>query len=54
MMPEVNQIEFHPYLADKDIVDACRERGILVQAYAPLGNGVKENIHGRRKEKFCE
>lgn len=38
-IPEINQIEMHPYLQDNDIVSCCRENGILVQAYSPLGNG---------------
>lgn len=35
---QVNQIEFHPYLQNqsKGIVDYCREKGILVEAYGPL------------------
>ena len=37
--PEVNQIEIHPYFMDKDIVLACQEFGVIVQAYSPLGNG---------------
>ena len=39
MIPAVNQIEFNPYLVDNDILDVCKEHGIIVQAYAPLGSG---------------
>lgn len=37
--PAVNQIEFHPYWYQKDILDYCREKGIGLQAYAPLARG---------------
>ncbi|KAF1968032.1 Aldo/keto reductase [Bimuria novae-zelandiae CBS 107.79] len=32
----VNQIELHPWLARKDIVDWCKKRGIILEAYSPI------------------
>ncbi|KAK5110560.1 hypothetical protein LTR62_005752 [Meristemomyces frigidus] len=32
----VNQIELHPWLARKDIVQWCERRNIVLQAYSPL------------------
>ncbi|KXT08121.1 hypothetical protein AC579_21 [Pseudocercospora musae] len=32
----VNQIELHPWLARKDIVDWCEKRGVVLEAYSPL------------------
>lgn len=32
----VNQVECHPWLPRKDIIDWCQKRGVLVQAWAPL------------------
>ncbi|KAF2119672.1 NADP-dependent oxidoreductase domain-containing protein [Lophiotrema nucula] len=39
----VNQIELHPWLARKDIVGWCKERGVIVEAYSPLVQATKLN-----------
>lgn len=36
--PAANQIEIHPYLVQKDLVDFCKQENILLEAYSPLGN----------------
>lgn len=37
----VNQVELHPWLARRDIVDWCRQRGVLCEAYSPLVRGTR-------------
>lgn len=37
--PAVNQIEIHPGYRQSEVVDFCRENGILTEAYRPLGRG---------------
>lgn len=34
--PSVNQVELHPFLAQRELLGWCRARGIVVEAYAPL------------------
>lgn len=39
IVPMVNQIEFHPGYLQEDTVGFCKEKGILVEAWSPLGQG---------------
>lgn len=34
--PAVNQLELHPWLQQREIVDYCRRHGIVLEAYCPL------------------
>lgn len=38
-LPMVNQIEYHPYCQDPELMEFCRDHGILVEAYAPFASG---------------
>ena len=37
--PAVNEVEFHPYLYQKDLKDICDKEKILIFAYNPLAKG---------------
>ena len=37
--PMVNQIEFHPGQMQEETVRFCKENGILIEAWSPLGTG---------------
>ena len=39
VVPAINQLEFHPGLIRKETIDLCREKGIVLEAWAPLGKG---------------
>jgi alcohol dehydrogenase (NADP+) len=38
LKPELNQVELHPYLQQNELLDFCRQHGIHMTAYSPLGS----------------
>lgn len=42
--PAVVQIESHPYLPEWELLEFCKQHGILVLAFAPLGHGMQPNV----------
>lgn len=38
-IPMVNQVEFHPYLVQNDLLNFCKEHGIRLEAWAPIMKG---------------
>ena len=43
VVPAVNQVEFHPFLYQKDLLSFCKENGIQLEAYSPLTRGKRLN-----------
>ena len=39
VMPMVNQVEYHPYLTQPDLISFCRENNIQVQSWSPIMKG---------------
>jgi diketogulonate reductase-like aldo/keto reductase len=39
--PSVNQVEFSPFLFQRELLEFCRAHGIQLEAYCPLTRGVK-------------
>mgnify|MGYP002712463999 CR=1 FL=1 len=37
VLPTINQIELHPYFNQQDVIDYHREKGIVIQAWSPIG-----------------
>jgi diketogulonate reductase-like aldo/keto reductase len=42
--PAAVQVESHPYLPEWELIDYCREQGIVVQAFAPVGHGMEPRV----------
>jgi 2,5-diketo-D-gluconate reductase A len=37
--PVINQVQFSPFKYRRALLDACRQRGVALEAYSPLGTG---------------
>ena len=54
IVPAVNQIEFHPYLVQPDLLQFCQDQTIRVEAWTPLVKGeiVNEPVAQRLGQKY--
>jgi aldehyde reductase len=39
--PAVVQVEAHPYLPETELLEFCKEKGMVLLAFAPLGHGMR-------------
>ena len=42
--PAVVEVESHPYLPETELLGFCKEKGIVLLAFAPLGHGMKPGL----------
>lgn len=42
--PAVVEVESHPYLPETELLEFCKEKGIILLAFAPLGHGMKPGL----------
>jgi alcohol dehydrogenase (NADP+) len=42
--PAVVQVEAHPYLPESELLEFCKQHGIVFLAFAPLGHGMKPGL----------
>lgn len=45
IVPAINQVEFHPFLYQKDLLQFCKSNAIQLEAYSPLTRGKRLNHH---------
>jgi aldehyde reductase len=39
--PAVVQVEAHPYLPETELLEFCKQNGVVFLAFAPLGHGIR-------------
>jgi aldehyde reductase len=42
--PAVVQVEAHPYLPEAELLEFCKQNGIVFLAFAPLGHGTRPGL----------
>jgi alcohol dehydrogenase (NADP+) len=42
--PSVVQVESHPYLPETELLEFCKDKGIVFLAFAPLGHGMRPGL----------
>ncbi len=42
--PAVVQVEAHPHLPETELLEFCKEKGIVLLAFAPLGHGMRPGL----------
>ena len=44
VLPAINQVEFHPYHYQKELLEYCKSKNIIIEAYSPL-------VHAKRMDE---
>jgi methylglyoxal/glyoxal reductase len=54
--PAVNQVEFHPFLYQENLLHFCKNNNIQVEAYSPLtrGRGLDHPLLKKIANKYCK
>lgn len=56
IVPVLNQIESHPYFQNTELIQYCKGRGVLAQAWCPLGGSysklTEEPVFGELAKKY--
>ena len=53
--PAVVQVEAHPYLPETELLEYCKERGMVLLAFAPIGPRKQVRAAGRSRHiGYCE
>lgn len=56
ILPMVNQVEFHPYLVQNELLNYCKENDIQFEAYSPLMQGriLSDDLINKLAVKYCK
>jgi diketogulonate reductase-like aldo/keto reductase len=52
--PATVQVESHPYLPEWELLDYCKSKGIVIQAFAALGHGMEPKLIESCDHQHCE
>ncbi|WP_068676255.1 aldo/keto reductase [Oceanobacillus sp. Castelsardo] len=53
VVPVINQVEYHPYLQQKELKEFCDQHQIKLEAYSPLMNG-RDILHDELIKELAE
>lgn len=54
VVPAIDQVEFNPQVQDYEVLDYCREKNIVLEAWSPLGSGacLNDPTIGKLAQKY--